>query len=82
MEVIPSDQASPTIETGVRLQENQDRDWLRPGHVTHWNRHCGGSSWSTYYRHIASSQTTEEDVTIISLLHMRKLRPKEEKPLA
>lgn len=31
VEVIPGDAASPTIETGLRLQENQDRDWLRPG---------------------------------------------------
>lgn len=31
VEVIPGDEASPTIETGLRLQENQDRDWLRPG---------------------------------------------------
>lgn len=44
VEVIPSDQASPTIETGVRLQENQDRDWLRPGEAsTHHNYHCIGS---------------------------------------
>lgn len=26
VEVIPGDQTSSTIETGVRLQENQDRD--------------------------------------------------------
>ena len=31
VEVIPGDKASPTIETGLRLQENRDRDWLRPG---------------------------------------------------
>lgn len=31
VEVIPGDEASSTIETGVRLQENQGRDWHRPG---------------------------------------------------
>lgn len=29
-EVIPGDQAGPTIEAGVGLRERQDRGWLRP----------------------------------------------------
>lgn len=31
VEVIPGDETNSTIETGVGLQKNQGRDWLRPG---------------------------------------------------
>lgn len=77
MEVIPGDQASPTIETGVRLQENQHGDWLRPGvALPHHNHHCTGSSWSPI------TDTTREEITIISILQMENLRPRDEKPHA
>lgn len=35
VEVIPGDETHSTIETGVRLQKNQGRDWLRPGGYHH-----------------------------------------------
>lgn len=49
---------------------------------SHHNHHCSGSSLSTYYRHINSSQTHREEVTIVPILQIKKPRFREEKPLA
>lgn len=75
VEVIPGDQASPTIETGVRLQESQDRSRLGPVEAPpHHSQPCSGSQVSTCYGRVTASQTNREEATITSVFQTRELR--------